>query len=74
MAKKEAHVGSKRMPKKQNVRETSFGSAPESMELSKGTMHKFGYRAVPEGHKSVFFTRPISVDVKTNYPEGFDKK
>lgn len=74
MAKKEAHVASKRMPKKQNIRETSFGSAPPTLDMSKGEMHLFGYRGVAEGHTGIWFKRPISADAKTGYPEGFDKK
>ena len=74
MSGRESKVASKRMPKKQNLRETSFGSAPPTLPMSKGDMHLFGYRGVPEGHTGLFLRRPVSVDVKTNYPEGFDKK
>jgi septal ring factor EnvC (AmiA/AmiB activator) len=51
-------------------REESFGGAPGSIPVEGGTMHMFGHKV---GGQSVWPTNVVGPDVKTGYPQGFDK-
>jgi hypothetical protein len=57
---KHPHMGS---------REESFGGAPGSIPVEGGTMHMFGHKI----NKGVWPTNVVSTDVKTGFPQGFDK-
>lgn len=49
----------------------SFGSKPPVIPVGGGRMHTFGFRA--RNDNGVWPKSDHSVDVKTGYPEGFDK-
>jgi hypothetical protein len=51
--------------------EESFGAAPPVISVGGGRMHKFGHKI----HKEVWPTmaHTHSVNVKTGFPEGYDK-
>jgi hypothetical protein len=51
-------------------REESFGSSAGGVSIVGGTMHKFGFTQRDE----VWPPAPISVDVKTGYPKGFQNE
>jgi hypothetical protein len=51
-------------------REESFGSRPGSVSIAGGTMTKFGYTQRDE----VWPPSPVSVDVKSGYPKGFQNE
>jgi hypothetical protein len=56
----------------QKVRETSFGSTPSDLGLSKGaTMAKFGYK-IRGGQIWPTSGETVSVDGKTKFPENRD--
>jgi hypothetical protein len=57
---KHPHMGS---------REESFGSAPPEIAVGGGTMHTFGYKP----HAGVWPTKVESCDVKSGFPQGYDK-
>jgi hypothetical protein len=49
--------------------EESFGSKPPKIAIGGGTMCTFGFKP----HDGVWPKAENSVDVKTGFPEGFDK-
>lgn len=49
--------------------EESFGSKPPKIAVGGGTMCTFGFKP----HDHVWPKAEHSVDVKTGFPEGFDK-
>ena len=51
--------------------EESFGSKPPEVSIGGGTMRTFGFR--PRSDNGVWPKADHSVDVKTGYPQGFDK-
>jgi hypothetical protein len=50
--------------------EETFGSAPPEIAVGGGTMCTFGYRPRDGG---VWPTATSTVNVKTGYPQGYDK-
>jgi hypothetical protein len=53
-------------------RETSFGVRPKDIKMSKGELMLFGHKT--RGDSEIWPANPTSVDQKTGYPKGFDKK
>lgn len=50
----------------------SFGSKPPAIPIGGGTMHTFGFRA--RNDNGVWPKSENSVDVKTGFPQGYDKR